>query len=112
MRLSPSAPLLSHGRPESVSWEEVVTTGLIGTDRRAVRYAAAVGARLPLHHYELLRSVVQHSTAREQALTPAGLRCVRAALLALERTVWLRIEMQHAFSNEPMMVQRLEIPPW
>ena len=45
-------------------------------------------------------------------LTPAGLRSVRAALLALERTVWLRIEMQHAFSNEPMMVQRLEIPPW
>ena len=80
--------------------------------QRAVRYAAAVGARLPLHHYELLRSVVQHITVREQALTPAGLQSVRAALLALERTVWLRIEMQRAFSDEPIMVQRLEIPPW
>jgi hypothetical protein len=80
--------------------------------QRAVRYAAAVGARLPLHHYELLQSVVQHIAPREQALTPAGLRSVRAALLALERTVWLRIEMRRAFSDEPIMVQRLEIPPW
>jgi hypothetical protein len=80
--------------------------------QRAVRYAAAVGARLPLPDYELLRSVVQYVPAREQALTPAGLRAVRAALLALERTVWLRIEMQSAFSDEPITVQRVEIPPW
>jgi hypothetical protein len=80
--------------------------------QRAVRFAAAVGARLPLHHYELLRSVVQRIPVGEQPLTPAVLRSVRAALLALERTVWLRIEMQHAFSDEPIMVQRLEIPPW
>jgi hypothetical protein len=99
-------------------WPDELTRtvlAIIASDQlqqRTVRYAAAVGARLPLHHYELLRSVVQHITAREQALTPAGLRSVRAALLALERTVWLRIEMQRAFSNEPMMVQRLEIPPW
>ena len=99
-------------------WPDELTRtvlAIIASDQlqqRAVRYAAAVGARLPLHHYELVRSVVQHIAAREQALTPAGLRSVRAALLALERTVWLRIEMQRAFSNEPMMVQRLEIPPW
>jgi hypothetical protein len=80
--------------------------------QRAVRYAAAVGGRLPLHHYELLRSVVQRIPVREQPLTPAVLRSVRGALLALERTVWLRIEMQRAFSDEPIMVQRLEIPPW
>jgi hypothetical protein len=103
--------------PQS-EWPDEVTRAvlaIIASDQlqqRAVRYATAVGARLPLHHYELLRSAVQHITAREQALTPAGLRSVRAALLALERTVWLRIEMQRAFSNEPMMVQRLEIPPW
>ena len=71
-----------------------------------------VGARLPLHHYEQLRSAVQHITKRDQPLTPAGLRSVREALLALERTVWLRIEMRSAFSGEPIMVERLEIPPW
>jgi hypothetical protein len=80
--------------------------------QRAARYATAVGARMPLQHYELLRSAVQQMPAREIPLTPAGLRSVREALLALERTVWIRSEMQSAFSGEPIMVQRLEIPPW
>jgi hypothetical protein len=80
--------------------------------QRAVRYATAVGARLPLKHYELLRSNLQQIHAQELPLTPAGLRSVREALLALERTVWLRIEMQSAFSGEPIMVQRLEMSPW
>lgn len=99
-------------------WSDELTRAVLAIiasgqlQQRAVRYAAAVGARLPLHHYELLRLVVQHIPAGEQALTPAALRSVRGALLALERTVWLRIEMQRAFSEEPIMVQRLEIPPW
>jgi hypothetical protein len=103
--------------PQS-QWSDELTRTILAIivsgqlQQRAVRYAAAVGTWLPLHHYELLRSVVQHIPVREQALTPAGLRSVRAALLALERTVWLRIEMQRAFSDEPIMVQRLEIPPW
>ncbi|HEU4909486.1 MAG TPA: hypothetical protein VFT17_11510 [Propionibacteriaceae bacterium] len=80
--------------------------------QRAARYASAVGARVPLQHYELLRSAVQQTPARELPVTPAGLRHVREALLALERTIWIRIEMQCAFSGEPIMVQRLEIPPW
>ena len=80
--------------------------------QRAVRYATAVGARLPLNHYELLRSNLQQIPAQELPPTPAGLRSVREALLALERAVWLRIEMQSAFSDEPIMVQRLEMSPW
>jgi hypothetical protein len=80
--------------------------------QRAARYAAIVGARVPLQHYELLRSAAQEIPARELPLTPAALRSVREALLALERTVWIRIEMQSAFSGEPIMVQHLEIPPW
>jgi hypothetical protein len=80
--------------------------------QRAARYAAIVGARVPLQHYELLRSAAQEIPARELPLTPAALRSVREALLALERTVWIRIEMQCAFSGEPIIVQRLEIPPW
>jgi hypothetical protein len=80
--------------------------------QRAARYATAVGTRLPLQHYELLRSNLPQIPAQELPLTPAGLRSVREALLALERTVWLRIEMQSAFSGEPIMVQRLEISPW
>jgi hypothetical protein len=80
--------------------------------QRAARYAAIVGARVPLQHYELLRSAAQEIPARELPLTPAALRSVREALLALERTVWIRMEMQCAFSGEPIIVQRLEIPPW
>jgi hypothetical protein len=80
--------------------------------QRTARYAAAVGARMPLQHYELLRLAVQQIPVRGLPLTPAGLRSVREALLALERTVWIRIEMQRAFSGEPIVMQRLEIPPW
>jgi hypothetical protein len=76
-----------------------------------VRYAASVGTRLPLHHYEQLRYAMQQAARRDQPLTPAGLRSVREALLALERTMWLRIEMRSAFSGESIMVKRLQIPP-
>lgn len=71
--------------------------------QRSVRYAAAVGVRLPLEHYELLRSALS---------TPTGLRSVREALLSLERTVWVRMEMQSAFTGEPIRVDRLELPQW
>jgi hypothetical protein len=80
--------------------------------QRGARYAAAVGARLPLEHYELLRSAVPQIAEHQNLLTPAGLRSVREALLVLERTVWLRIGMRSALSGEPIMVKRLEIPPW
>jgi hypothetical protein len=88
----------------------VIASGQL--QQRAPRYATAVGARMPLQNYELLRSAVQQIQVRELPLTPAGLRSVREAFLALERTVWIRIEMQCAFSGEPIMVQRLEIAPW
>jgi hypothetical protein len=89
---------------------EIIGSGQL--QRRGVRYATSVGTRLPLRHYELLRSEVEQTAARTESLTPAGLRSVREAFLALERTVWFRIEMCSAFSGEPIMVQRLEIPPW
>jgi hypothetical protein len=40
------------------------------------------------------------------------LRFVREALLALERTAWLRFEIRSAFTGEPICVERLEIPQW
>jgi hypothetical protein len=80
--------------------------------QRGARYASKVGARLPLQHYELLRLAVPQIIERQELLTPAGLRSVREALLALERTAWLRVEMRSTFSGEPIMVERLEIPPW
>jgi hypothetical protein len=89
---------------------EIIGSGQLR--QRGARYATAVGARLPLQHYELLSSAVAQITEHQELLTPAGLRSVREALLALERTVWLRIEMRRAFSGEPITVQRLEIPPW
>jgi hypothetical protein len=89
---------------------EIIASGRL--QQRGVRYAAAVGARLPLEHYELLRSIAQQSANGDVPLTAAGLRSVREALLALERTLWLRIEMHSAFSGEPIKVERLEISQW
>ncbi len=80
---------------------EIIRSGRL--QQRAVRYATVVGIRLPLQHYELVRSALQ---------TPVGLRFVREALLALERTAWLRFEIRSAFTGEPIIVERLEIPPW
>jgi hypothetical protein len=99
-------------------WSEQLTrtvVQIIGSGQlrqRGSRYATGVGARLPLQHYELLRSAMAQIAERQESLTPAGLRSVREALLALERTVWLRVEMRSAFSGEPIMVERLEIPRW
>jgi hypothetical protein len=89
---------------------EIIGSGRL--QQHGARYAASVGVRLPLEHYELLRSMVQQVAARDEPMTPAALRSVREALLALERTVWLRVEMRSAFSGESIMVERLEIPPW
>ena len=60
-----------------------------------------------------LRATAVSSAADPGGTTmpPAPRRSVREALLALERTVWLRIEMRSA-CGEPIMVERLEIPPW
>jgi hypothetical protein len=102
----------------SPPWSNQVTRAVLDIiaggqlQQRGVRYAAAVGARLPLGHYELLRSTIEQIVRRGVALPPAGLRSVREGLLALERTVWLRIEMGSAFSGEPITVQRLELPQW
>ncbi len=87
---------------------EIIGSGQL--QQRGVRYAARVGVRLPLQHYELLRSAMQQITVGGESLTPASLRSAREALLTLERTVWFRIEMGCAFSGEPIMVQRLEMP--
>jgi hypothetical protein len=76
------------------------------------RYAATIALRLPLEHYELLRSAVQPRPAPDEALTPLALRSVREAYRTLERIVWVRIEIQSAFAGQPVVVQRLEIPPW
>ncbi len=89
---------------------EIVGSGRL--QNHGVRYAAVVGARLPLEHYELVQSTSGQIATRDQPLTPAGLRSVREALLALERTVWLRLEMRSAFTGEPIIVDRLEMPPW
>ena len=89
--------------------------GIIGSgvlQHRGARYAAAIGARLPLQHYELLRSAMQQIEGQEEPLAAARLRSAREALLTVERTVWLRVEMRSAFSGEPIMVDRLAIPSW
>jgi hypothetical protein len=85
----------------------IISSGQL--QQRGTRYAAAVGARLPLQHCEL---VVQQIAAQNLPLTPAGMRYVGEALLALERTVWLRLEICSAFGGEPIMVERLQISQW
>jgi hypothetical protein len=89
---------------------EIIGSGQLR--QRGARYATAVGARMPLHHYELLRSALPQIAQGQDLLTSAAVRSVREAMLALERTVWLRIELRSVFSGEPIMVERLEIPPW
>jgi hypothetical protein len=89
---------------------EIIGSGQLR--QRGARYAAAAGARLPLPHYEMLKSALAQVAEYQELLTPPGLRSVREALLVLERTVWIRIEMGSAFSGEPIVVNRLEIPPW
>ncbi len=97
--------IMQAGTPWSVQLTstvlEIICSGQL--QQRAIRYATAVGVRLPLQHYELVRSALQ---------TPIGLRVVREALLALERTAWLRLEIRSAFTGEPIIVERLEIPQW
>ena len=66
---------------------------------------------MPLEHYELLRSAVQPNQAPDEPL-PFALRSTREAFRALERAVWVRIEIQGAFAGEPIVVQRLEMPLW
>jgi hypothetical protein len=89
---------------------QIISSGQLR--QRGARYATAVGARVPLQHYELLRSAVVQIREGQEWMPPAPRRWVREAFLALERTVWLRIEMHSAFSGEPIMVERLEILRW
>jgi hypothetical protein len=99
-------------------WPEQLTRAVLDfvasgrLQQRGPRFAAAVGARLPLQHYPLLRSTIHQIATRDLPLTAAAVRSLREAVLVLERTVWLRIEMRSAFSGVPIIVQRLEIPPW
>ena len=97
---------------DQLTWTVLEIIGSGRLQQHGIRYAARVGARLPLQHYELLRSAVQRITAQLDSVMPGGLRSAREALLALERTVWLRVEMRTAFTGEPIMVERLEIPQW
>jgi hypothetical protein len=89
--------------PDSLTRTALEIIGSGQLNKRGVRYATAVGARLPLEHYELLRSALP---------TPTAPPSVREALLALERTVWVRLEMRSAFTAEPIMIERLVIPRW
>jgi hypothetical protein len=79
---------------------------------RGSRYGASVGLRLPLEHYELLRSAVERGLGSDEPMTALALRSVREAFRALERVTWVRVEIEGAFAGEPITVQRLEIPPW
>ena len=97
-------------RQLSETFLKIIGSGRLREHRS--RYAATVGLRLPLEHYELLRSAVQQRPAPEEALTPLALRSVRDAYRTLERIVWVRMEIQSAFAGEPLAVQRLQIPPW
>ena len=106
--------ILRAATPWSRQLSETVL-GIIGSGRlreHGSRYAAAIGARLPLEHYELLQSVVQPSPAPDEPQTLLAPRSVHEAFMALERVAWVRIEIESAFGGEPIAVRRLEIPRW
>jgi hypothetical protein len=89
---------------------KIIGSGQLG--ERGPRYGASVGARLPLEHYELLRSALEQGLGSDEPLTALTLRSVREAFRALERVIWVRLEIESAFAGEPITVQRLEMPPW
>jgi len=89
---------------------EIIGSGQLR--ERGLRYAATIGGRLPLEHYELLRTAVQQDLGSDEPLAALTLRSVREAFRALERVAWFRIEIESAFAGKPITVQRLEIPPW
>jgi hypothetical protein len=106
--------ILGAATPWSKHLSETVLK-IIGSGRlreHRSRYAATIGLHLPVEHYELLRSAVQQRPVPDDALTPLALRSIREAYRILERTVWVRIEIQSAFAGVAVAVQRLEIPPW
>ena len=105
--------ILRAATPWSRQLSETVL-GIIGSGRlreHGSRYAAAIGARLPLEHYELLQSAVQSSPAPDEPQTQLALRSVREAFRALERVAWVRIEIESALGGRPIAVQRLEMSP-
>jgi hypothetical protein len=94
----------------SVAVLEIIGSGQLR--ERGPRYAATIGLHVPLEHYELLRSAVQQDRGSDALLRAPVLRSVLEAFRALERVVWVRLEISSAFADEPITVQRLEIPPW
>lgn len=68
-------------------------------------YAAAVGARVPPDHYPLVRSAAEFCAAPERA---AVSWTVRDAFAVLDRTVYLRVEIQHAFETDPIVFDHQE----
>jgi hypothetical protein len=106
--------IMAAAEPWSQQLSEAVLE-IIGSGQlreRGPRYAATIGLHLPPEHYELLRSAVQQDLGSDAALTALALRSVREAFRALERVAWVRLEIASAFADEPITVQRLEIPPW
>jgi hypothetical protein len=90
---------------------EIIGSGRLGESGR--HYAATVGARMPLEHYdELLRSAVARRLGSQEPLTGRTSRSVREAFQALERVMWARTEMESAFAGKPIMLQRIGMPPW
>jgi hypothetical protein len=125
-RIAPSGAVTEnavHADPElilraAVPWSQQLTETvlkIIGSGQlgeSGPRYGASVGARLPLEHYELLRSALERGLGSDEPLTALTLRSVRDAFRALERVIWVRLEIESAFAGEPVTVQRLEMPPW
>lgn len=65
----------------------------------AVGYARAVGARMPLEHYPLVRSAAHAAT--EQPAGGGRGRSIRDAFAALEATAGVRAEIHRAFQDQP-----------
>ncbi len=65
--------------------------------RRTLGYAMAVGLRIPTAHYPLIRAVADQQARSDEGLSDS--RLARDGLAALDRTVYLRREIEHAFTD-------------
>lgn len=88
----------------------LAVVGAGGLQRRTTSYAAAVGVRMPLAHYQLVQAAAAY------AADPGGGRLAtsavaRAGYAALDQTLYVRAEIHNAFDPaDPIVLNPQESP--
>lgn len=104
--------VLTAPTPWSVDLTRVVLAviGAGALQRRTTGYAVAVGVRMPLAHYPLVRAAAAYAADPGGGLL-AGSAVARAGYAALDQTLYLRAEIHNAFTPaDPVVLNPQESP--